>query len=395
MERVLAWPLHVLIFADLLGFGMLVVDVQLRAKAMGANPTQIGFILAATFLVQSVLSPFWGRLSDRVGHKPIIVACTMLSAMSMAIYGYAPSLVWIVASRFLSGFGFANVSTAQAYVANLASNEQKLEVMGKISATISSGLIIGAVLGGYLADWGGNRAVGLAGCMSSVIGIIVVATFLPHVPPKPHEPDAKPRRSLALLGEIEALRILVPAVVMAWFALALLEGTFGQLIQANLGFGQREFGIVFGFESVVAVAVQTFAMKPLGRVVSDRFLLPLAFLFQAAGIFLFPHATGLLTLIGGSALYAPGSAIAQPSLNSVCSNITPMERQGELFGLLQSARSVGFAVGPILGGIALSHSVSLPYNIAASGCVLAAVVIFAATKRITVAAQRQPESASA
>lgn len=395
MDRFRAWPIYVLIFADLLGFGMLVVDIQLRAKAMGASPPAIGFILAATFLVQSFISPVWGRLSDRIGHKPIILVCTALSACSMAIYGFAPSLAWIIASRILSGFGFANVSAAQAYVANQTTAEMKLEVMGRISATISSGLIIGAVVGGFLADWGGNQAVGFVGCLSSVIGIVMVWQFLPHVPPKLRETSEKPRRSLALLGEIEALRVLVPVVVVAWFALALLEGTFGQLIQTQLGYGQREFGIVFGFESVLAVATQAFVMKHLGKVIADRFLLPLSFLFQAAGIFLFPLATGMATLLGASALYAPGSAISQPSLNSVCSNITPSERQGELFGLLQSARSVGFAVGPILGGIALSHSVRLPYLIASSGCVLAAIAIFTVVHRLSASAQPAPDSALA
>jgi len=395
VDRFRAWPLYVLIFADLLGFGMLVVDIQLRAKSMGASPPAIGFILAATFLVQSFISPFWGRLSDRIGHKPVIITCTALSACSMAIYGFAPSLAWIIASRILSGFGFANVSAAQAYVANQTTAEMKLEVMGRISATISSGLIIGSVVGGELATWGGNQAVGFVGCLSSVVGIFAVALYLPHVAPHVAEAKQKSRRSLALLGEINALRVLVPVVVVAWFALALLEGTFAQLIQVQLGFGQREFCRVFGFESVVAVATQSFAMKWLGRVISDRFLLPISFLFQAAGIFLFPFATGMVSLLTASALYAPGSAVSQPSLNSICSNITPSERQGELFGLLQSARSVGFAVGPILGGIALSYSVRLPYFIASAGCLIAAFALLFVVGRLSVVPKPIPDSAPA
>jgi len=378
------WPVLCLVFADLLGFGMIVVDLQFRAKDLGASPTTIGVLLATTFIVQAICSTFWGRLSDRRGRKPVILLCTMMSALAMLIYGFADSLPFLFASRIISGLGFANVAVAQAMISNASEESLRLKAMGQISATISTGLILGAPMGGFLSKFGGSQAVGFTACAFSTLGAVVVWRFLPDIKAagSPMAATVRKRFNLGLLQEFPGLWTLVLAVIFAWFCLSLLEGTFGQMIQARLGYGPEEFGVIFGFESLLSILVQTFAMTWLSGRIAERFLLPLSFLAQGIGIALFPIAGGMATLFLASAIYAPGSAVSQPALNSLCSKLIPSERHGELFALLQSARSVGFVVGPIIGGLLLKEHVQLPYFVAAFGCLVAAGLLIGGLNRV-------------
>lgn len=365
------------IFCDLLGFGMLIPDVQLRAEQMGAAGWLIGAILASTFVTQFIVSPRWGALSDRIGRKPVLVACTVLSGAGMLVYGLATSLAIIVASRLLAGFGSANVAVAQAYIADRSTEAERTKAMGQIGAAISAGLILGPAVGGKLASIGGNQLIGFVAGGASLLGALLLMLILEGGRPEkaPSEPKGKaPLVDLRILKDVPGLSQLVLVVVVAWFSLATLEGTFGRLIKANLGYGQYEFGVIFGYESLLSVIIQGAALAWLATRVSDLKLLRIGFLLQGLGLALTPFAPGFAALIACSTLYAVGSSVANPTVNSLCSKITPEERQGELFGLLQSARAVGFVLGPVLGGALFDVVHSGPYLLAGIVCAAAAML---------------------
>ncbi|MES1227148.1 MAG: MFS transporter, partial [Armatimonadota bacterium] len=118
------------VFLDMLGFGMLIPGVQLRLESFGAQGWLIGLVQSSTFMIQTLVSPLWGRFGDQVGRKTVFVTCTMLSALSMGIYAVAPSVLLIALSRVVAGFGGANVSAAQALVAGSA--EDRTANLGRI-----------------------------------------------------------------------------------------------------------------------------------------------------------------------------------------------------------------------------------------------------------------------
>lgn len=369
-------PLLIAIFLDLVGFGMAFPDVQLRAEAYGAPGWAIGGLLASLFLVQFFASPYWGSLSDRVGRKPVIVLCAVLSAASMFVYAYASNVWWILLSRVLGGFAAANVVVAQAYLADITQEDERPAAMGRIGAAISAGLVGGPALGGFLAKIGGNHLLGMTAGSMSALGALTLAIFLTARSPK-HEqiPGKRPVLDFHLLNEVPKLRRFVLLAAVSWFALACLEGTFGRLIHALLGFGQLEFGLIFSFESLVAILVQGLLIGWLSKRVSDTAVLRLGFLLTGAGLALTPLAPGLAVLFAFSGIYALGSALANPTINAACSSLTPPERQGELFGLLQGSRSMGFLIGPLLGGLLFDWRPQAPYVLAGSVGVLAAVLV--------------------
>jgi MFS family permease len=298
----------------------------------------------------------------------------------MVLYGLADALPLILASRVLSGLGAANVAVAQAEIGARTSAEARTRILGRLGAAISSGLIVGAPLGGFIATRFGGHAVGYVAGAASAIGALVVLVALRATPPTPRPMDEPRPIRFALLREIPALRPYVVIAVVAWMALATLEGTFARLIHAHFGMGQQEFGVLFGYESLLGVGVQTVALAWLTKRFAEGILLRGAYLAQGVGLALNPLAgsfglPAFAVLVLASTVYALGAGVANPSVNGICSRLTPEGRQGELFGLLQGTRSIGFILGPIVGGRMFDWQPAAPYYLAGCVSVLAAFLV--------------------
>jgi len=369
-------PILGAVFLDLAGFGMILIDLQFRAERFGADGLQIGLLLGSMFLVQMLVSSRWGRLSDRIGRKPVLLLCTAFSAGGMAVYAISGNLWGILASRVLAGLGAANVAVAQAYLSDVTEEEQRVGAMGRVGAAISAGLRVGPPLPAALAAAGGSDWIGVVATGASGLAALWVAWGIPAI--RPAAPVAEPSSTgfgISILRDLPSLRGLVAISVVSWFSLAALEGTFGRLIQRTLGFDQTEFGLIFGYESLLTVVVSGLLLTRLSRRFGDRALLRQGYLFQGLGLAAMPFAPGLAALFLASTLFAYGQATSNPTVNSLASRITPAGRHGELFGWLQSARSVGFLVGPVLGGVLFDLSPSAPYLAAGVICVAASLLV--------------------
>jgi MFS family permease len=374
--------LYIAIFLDLFGFGMIFPDIQIRAERMGAPGWLIGAALASTFVVQFLVSPHWGRLSDRIGRKPVLLVCSGLSAAGLYLYGYADVIPMLILSRVISGLGGANVAIAQALLSDRTEPDSRTTVMGRIGAAISLGLIAGPVAGGFLGHIS-SQAVGIVAGTASALGFLIILGLVPGgIPRVQDELERHPVFNFTLLRDLPRVKALAIVAAVAWFSLATLEGTFGRLIELTLDYDQRHFGIVFGYESLLGFLVQAFLIGWIARRAKDDRLLKLAYLLQGLGLGLMPF-TYLFPLPGGwmsvllifSTFYAVGAGFANPTINSLCSKLTPEDRQGELFGLLQGARSIGFIAGPIIGGALFDLWFAAPYLLAGATCIAAAALV--------------------
>ena len=380
-------PILAAVFLDLLGFGMIISDIQLRAEKMvphgWPSGVIIGAILAATFVTQIVVSPLWGSYSDRHGRKWVVVGCTVISGIAMLTYGFAGSIWILLLSRVLSGFGSANVAVGQALISDMYEPEQRTAALGRIGAALSAGLVVGPALGGFLATAGGNFLVGSVAGIASLIGAGWMMVGLPN--PEPKAEGAKSKTggfNLSLLRDLPKLRPLVVIAVVAWLSLATLEGTFARLISHLFQYDQRHFGLIFGYESILGIAIQGVLLTWFVNRFSSTHLLRGAYLVQGLGLALNPFA-GLLMptvvpfaiLMVASTFYAFGSSISNPTVNGLCSRLAPDSRQGELFGLLQGARSVGFMIGPLAGGALFDWQPAAPYILSGSVCLAAAALV--------------------
>lgn len=390
------WPLLFAIFLDLVGFGMAFPDIQTRAELYLRNAgvafpgTIIGILLSAYFVTQILASPKWGALSDRIGRKPVLLTCTAMSSLSMVAYALVSSWEGILASRILAGLAAANVVVAQAYIADTSNDEERPRAMGRIGAAISLGLVGGPAIGGWLATLGdanfrsGNFLMGIVAASASAFACLWIFFGVPHLPPsEARRPGARKAFDLTLLKELPSLRRLFLISSVGWLALACLEGTFGRLIKLKLGLGPQEFGWIFGYESLLGAFVSWFLLDWITRKFSEAPLLRGGYLLQGIGLAITPFAPALGFLFLASTLYALGSGVANPTINSLCSQATPASRQGEMFGLLQGARSFGFIVGPILGGTLFDLRAELPYLVAGAAALAAACLIASPKKPIS------------
>lgn len=388
-------PLLVAIFLDLVGFGMAFPDIQLRAEELGASGPVIGLILSSLFGVQILASPRWGLVSDKIGRKPVFIICTLLSALSMLIYAVSTNLWGILFSRILAGFAAANVVAAQAYLADRAGEKERGAAIGRISGAISVGLIAGPFIGGLLVERGGSQLMGLTAASASILAVLVVFFGLPAdesiVKGGGGTSASQSLLDFSLVREVPLLRQLFVIAAVAWFALACLEGTFGRLLALKFDFPlqgmgmtftkpQGASGAIFAAESLVAFLVQGVFYGMISRRISDIWLLRSGYILQGIGLLLTPFLPSLGLVLVVSCVYSGGAAVASVTVNTNCSGVTPESRQGELFGMLQSARSVGFLLGPILGGWLFDINRAAPYVMAGLAAWIAATLIPRASK---------------
>jgi MFS family permease len=376
-------PILVALFLDLMGFGMILADFQLRGEAMMPKgwPTGliIGSLLASTFVVQVIVSPYWGNLSDHIGRKPVLVACSILSAAGMLVYGLAGSVALLLVSRILAGFGGANVAIAQAYVGDLDDVSTHARAIGRIGAATTGGLVIGPVIGGIFAQMGANHLVGYSACLASGFGALMIAVLLHHRPRGEAPAISRHGPGWRLLREFPQLRGFFLIAAISWFSVAMLEGTFARLIHQLYGYDQRQFGLLFGYEALLGVIVQGIVLSWVVKYVKSIPLLRFAYITQGFGLALNPFAgivaVPLVLLFIASTFFALGSSLANPTITAKCGALVTVERRGELFGLMQGARSVGFLVGPMLGGMLFDFRPAVPYLLAGAICVVAAALV--------------------
>lgn len=371
-------PLILAVGLDMTGFGMIIPDIQTRAEAFlrtekwnlppgVSEGVVIGLILASMFIVQFVVSPIWGGKSDRLGRKNVFVACTLLSAGSMAVYAMAGTAALLLASRVIAGFGGANVAVAQASIADSTDGKSRSVGLGYLSAAQSTGLIAGPFFGGVIARLFGSNVLGWVAMALSLAGVAAVVLWGEFAQAE----KVSTRRKFGFGPLIRDFPRLLPLVVLAgaaWFALATLEGTFGRLLNATWGYDEFHFGLLFGFESVVGLVVQGLLLKWLIGMLPERWLLWAGYVLQGVGLAATPFVPNLAGLFAASLCYAFGVSVANPTVNGLCSKSVSEDRQGEVFGVLQSARSIGFMLGPLIGGALFDHWNALPYLVAGAVC---------------------------
>jgi MFS family permease len=255
-------------------------------------------------------------------------------------------------------------------------------VLGRLSAAISAGSILGPAIGGFSAHYFGNHWIGVVGAVISAAGGLLVLFFVPEIKPAPKEHQKLKWIDLSFFQKYPSIKPFFWIAVAASFALATLEGTFGRLIKATLGYGEREFGIIFSYEGLLGVLVSAFVLQWLGKKLCDTSLLRLGYILQGVGLVINPFvaplisiAPGMVWLLLASTFYALGAGIVGPTLSALTSNSVPDEAQGELFGNLQAARTFGFIIGPIVGGALFDVSHAAPYIFAALVCVTVAFAL--------------------
>lgn len=385
-------PLEIIfltIFLDLIGFGIVLPLLPRFAATHQAAEWQIGLLMATYSLMQFFFSPVWGRLSDRIGRRPVLLISIAGSALSYTLFAFAPSLEMLFVARAVAGIMAANIATAQAYVADVTTPENRAKGMGLVGAAFGLGFILGPALAGFLSHWATGQGhnpqvvVGLAAAGFSLLDLVFAAARLPESLTSERRAQAKaaPGTRLGRMGA--ALRqptIGIPIVIffISTVAWSQLEPTLARLIQGTpFEFNAAQTGYLFAYVGIISALIQGGFAGRMARKSGEARLIVMGTFFLALGLLLVPVAQSTPALYGVLGLLALGQAMNLPCLQSLISRSAAADSQGSTLGVTQGFSSLARAIGPAVGGLLFGVSHPYPFWF---GAVLMVLALLLATR---------------
>jgi DHA1 family tetracycline resistance protein-like MFS transporter len=350
--------IFLVVFVDLVGFGMVIPILPYYAKSFGASATVLGWLMMCYSGMQFIFSPLWGRLSDRIGRRPVILTSILGIGISMVILGFARSLGWLFAGRLLAGFFGANIAAASAYIADVTPPEKRAKGMGLIGAAFGLGFLFGPALGGILSRWGyGTAAFAAAGI--SLFNFIFASLELKE--PELSEEIRKEHRSRfnkKLMGQIisnpkTGIAIFLFFLVTTGFAQ--LETTFALFLLARFGLDAQHAGLILASMALVMIFVQGGAIGKLVKTLGEAKLVLAGTALMTLALFAASFAHHTSFFVTALLFQALGFAITNPSLSSLTSRNAAKGTQGATLGVYQSAGSLARVVGPVIAGVLFDH----------------------------------------
>ncbi len=394
---------------DLIGFGIVVPILGRYAERFGASGLEVGLLFASFSLAQLVFSPILGRLSDRIGRKPVILLSLLGTAVGSFITGAAGSLWLLFVGRIIDGASGASVAVAQGAVTDIASPEQRPRLLGLLGAAFGVGFVIGPALGGLASLGGAHLPFFVAGTLA-LINAAVAWFRLPETRPKdarsPNlqrddlQRDALQQDALQQDDDLQrdALQLdddhsssathdlhmsegkvrlwgLAFVGLMAVIAFSGFEATFSLLAGRRFDLTEAGIAAVFVGVGIVLVAVQTSLIQPVVSVMGSRGALRSGLGLNVIGLVILWQAETWPLLIAALLLLTIGQGLVSPNLSTLVAEGVPEDRRGEALGFQQGANALGRVLGPALAGLLYDRvSIGSPYVVGSALCAIALAV---------------------
>jgi len=356
------------VFIDLIGFGIVIPVLPFYAEGtiFNATPRTVGLLFASYSVMQLIFSPILGRLSDKYGRRPVLFLSIIGTGIGFLVLGLATTLWMLFAGRILDGITGGNISTAQAYIADITTEENRAKGMGLIGAAFGLGFIFGPAIGGILSRWGIQVPFFFAASLC-FLNAILLYFRLPETitPDHPAKHSAGGGRGLQqLLHSLRQPRLAFVLSIYFLFivAFSIMTTSFSLYTMFRFGYDAQHTGYLFAYVGLIAVIIQG---GLIGRLVKRFGELPLvivgAFCFAIslfAVPFVGPAAGGLAALLIGGGVFSAGNSLATPALTSLASKSVGPAEQGTVLGVTQSVASLARAVGPFLAAVLINSSVA-------------------------------------
>lgn len=414
-------PLVILLLTvllDLIGFGIVLPLLPTYAKDLGANPFMIGLIAAIFSIMQFIFSPLWGKLSDRIGRRPVMLISIFITALSYLIFSQSDTIPLLIFARGLSGIGSANIAAAQAYITDVTDSKSRSGAMGMIGAAFGVGFIIGPLIGGLLKHNYGIEMVGYVASGLIFLDFILAIFFLPESNKQAQKLDfgilsrknsggtsgsffrAKVEEyldGLKLTFSSKPLALLMIANYIFTFAIVNMQVASILLWKEYFGASDQEIGYIFAYVGFFSVIVQGGLISRLIKKLGEHKLFLWGHVFTFAGVFFVPFipqntlfTTGLLILL----CFAIGTSLVAPINLSMISLYSYKQQQGQILGLSQSVNSFARIMGPFSGSILYGMNFHAPYVVAGILTILGTFIALALFKYKIEALEPAAESES-
>ncbi|QQS32082.1 MAG: MFS transporter [Acidobacteriota bacterium] len=362
-ERFFTPPLLIIfltIFIDLVGFGIVIPLLTFYGEEMGATPLDIGLLVSSYSLMQFGFSPIWGALSDRFGRRPILFLTILGTSVGYLVLGLATSLWMVYAGRLISGIAGGNLATAQAYIADVTSRENRARGMGLFGMAFGLGFIIGPALAGVLSKFGMHVPFIFASGLS-----FANAALLYFILPESLSPD---RVGVKREGRLRQMWSSIKNPILAKISLdfflvvtafSMMTTAFAYYTMVKFGYDAEKTGYLLGFVGLVAAVMQGGVFGVLAKRFGEVPLIAVGCVILTASLVAVPFVSaasgGLPMLLIGIAAFAIGNSISSPALTSLASKSANEAEQGQALGIMQSFASLARVIGPLLCGLLLNN----------------------------------------
>jgi DHA1 family tetracycline resistance protein-like MFS transporter len=370
------------VFIDLIGFGIVIPLLPLYAKAHNPTPVELGLLMASFSAMQFVFAPLLGRLSDRVGRRPVVLISLAGTVVSYLLFAFAQTLGGLFASRLLAGVTGANIAAAQAIIADVTPPEERARGMGLIGMAFGLGFIFGPALGGFAVRFG-EAGPGLFAAALSSAAFLWALAELPETRPAGGAPAARsalPFQGLARTFAKPGLAPFLVLAVVATTAFSGFEATFALFLSSQFGASPAHVAWAFVGVGIAATIVQGGLIRPLVARLGELRVITLGAACLLAGFVILLGTETISALVVALAFLSLGWGVTIPSLSGLISRRTAAAEQGEVLGTFQSMTAVGRIVGPFWGaGSFLRFGPQGPFG---SGIVLEGVALILAGSRL-------------
>jgi len=353
------------VFIDLVGFGIVIPVLPYYAEGsrFNAGPRTIGILVASYSIMQLIFSPVLGRLSDKHGRRPVLLISIIGTGVGFLILGFATTLWMLFLGRILDGITGGNISTAQAYVADITTPEDRAKGMGLLGAAFGLGFMFGPAIGGILSRWGVGVPFLFAAGLCFANALLLYFT-LPETVTADHPARTSAARGRGWSQLLESLKqprlgFILSIYFLFIVAFSIMTTTFSLYTMFRFGYDAQYNGYLFAYVGLLAVIVQGGLIGRLVKRFGELPLVVVGALFFAGSLFVIPFVGpgrgGLLALLIGGGIFSLGNSLSTPSLTSLASKSVGPAEQGSALGVMQSVASLARAVGPLIAAV-LIHS---------------------------------------
>lgn len=371
------WTIWTTVALDLVGFGIVVPILGRYAERFGANGFQVGLLFASFSLAQMVFAPVLGRVSDRVGRKPVIIFSLVGTAIGCFVTGAAGALWVLFLGRIIDGASGASVAVAQGAIADIAPPERRAQLLGMLGAAFGVGFVVGPALGGLAALGGPHVPFYVAGTIAAVNAVAAVIR-LPETRPEARE-ERPARGSRAALTP--DLRRYAAVGLLSTLGFAGFEATFSLWGAETFSLTEGSTALVFLFVGALLVLVQGMLIGRLTASFGSRRLLRAGLAVVAAGMVTLASTSTWPVLFVALTFIAFGQGVAVPSGTALVTEAAPVERRGEALGYQQSVTALGRVAGPVVAGLLFDHAaVDAPFVVAGALAGLALLAVWTVTR---------------
>jgi len=352
--------LFLIVFIDLIGFGIIIPLLPFYAEYFQASPEMVGLMMATYSFTQFLAAPFWGQLSDRIGRRPVLLVSLAGASASYVWLGFSESLWMLFAARAVGGAMAGNISAAFAYVADITTRENRAKGMGMIGAAFGLGFIAGPAIGGILA---GSDPVNAdfqspafaAAALSAAALLLAFGTLKESLSVEIRQRLAQqpPQKRLSMFREAikrPHLGLLLTLTFLSTFVFAGLESTFAMWSRRQFGWGPEQNGYLFAFVGLLSALIQGGLIGRLARKFGEAGLIIQGALALAIGIAMIPFSSSVVMLVIAMSIAGYGFSVISPALNSLISLQAGDDEMGGIMGVTRSASTMARFIGPAWAG---------------------------------------------